>query len=478
MRQGDTLHLNAPATGSSNGSMKPRPLRVLLMQGLLATASGGLAGDWPQFRGPGGTGVSESAKPPESFAPERLSRWRTPLPAGNSSPVVTGGGIFLTAVRETRLETLRLDLDSGAILWRKEVLPILLPPPADGTPGSWKVRNPDDPGRPATPTPATDGRRIYVYFGAFGLLAYDLEGNELWRQVLEVPDPEAAASPILVGDRLIVVCDRESDSFIEARETGTGRLLWRTPRTGFRRSRSTPFHRPRPGRNEVVVNGSFWLSAYSVDDGTESWRFPGLARVATSSPTVSGDLVFAAGSNAGDDFNTEPEPEAAVPFGSGWSLEPSDGGTASTTASTPKPGEGVFAVVPGANAKEPGVRLAWKSTRGVPYAASPLVYRGRLYTVKSGGFVSAYDPESGRQIYQNERLSAADDHYASPVAAGGRVFFTSQHGTISVVGATSDSPELLQRFELGEPVLATPALSGRRLLVRTSRALHALSARP
>jgi len=114
----------------------------------------------------------------------------------------------------------------------------------------------------------------------------------------------------------------------------------------------------------------------------------------------------------------------------------------------------------------------------VPYAASPLVYRGRLYTVKSGGFVSAYDPESGRQIYRNERLSAADDHYASPVAAGGRVFFTSQHGTVSVVGATSDSPELLQRFELGEPVLATPELSGRRLLVRTSRALHALSARP
>jgi outer membrane protein assembly factor BamB len=391
---------------------------------------------------------------------------------------VSGKAIFLTAVRETRLETLRLDLDSGAIVWRREVVPILLPPPADGTPASWKVRNPDDSGRPATPTPVTDGERVFVYFGAFGLLAYDLDGNELWRRVLEVPDPEAAASPILVGNRLIVVCDRESNSFVEARDKGTGHLLWRTPRGGFRRSRSTPFHRHLAGKEEVVVNGSLWLAAYRVEDGVESWRFPGLARIATSSPTASGDLVFAAGSAAGDDLGPEPEPDDPAPLGSSWSLDLSGGATSATAAPPPKPGEGIFAVRPEGDAKVPRPGLAWKSTRGAPYASSPLAYRGRLFTVKAGGLVSAYDPESGRQFYHNERLSGAADHYASPVAAAGRVYFTSQMGTISVVAASSDSPELLQRIELGEPVLATPALAGRHMVVRTSRALHALTTRP
>lgn len=450
-----------------------------LVTAFLAAGRAAAGAEWPQFRGPGGLGVSETARPPASFRTERTARWRTPLPPGNSSPVVSEGRVFVTAVREARLETLALDLVNGSVLWRREVAPALSPPPADGSPRAWGLRNPDDAGRPATPTPATDGRRLFAYFGAFGLVAYDLSGTELWRRPLVPPDPEATASPILVGDRLILVCDRESGSFVEALDPTDGHRLWRTERRGFRRSRSTPFHRTRSGRDEVVLNGSWWLAAYDATDGRETWRLPGMARIGTGSPTAAGGIVFVAGSAAGDDYDPEAfpstEPEPAT-FGTSLDLSGFPGNAAGPA---PKPGEGIFAVRPEGSSGTGTPELAWKSTRGVPYAASPLVYRGRLYTVKSGGFVSAYDPETGRPWFQNERLAGTGDQYASPVAADGRIYLVSQEGRIGILDATTEGPpKALDETALGEPVLATPALAGRSLVVRTGKALHGFTARP
>lgn len=450
---------------------------LLLLAALPAAVRADAGMEWPQFRGPGGTGVSSSASPPASFRPDRTTRWRTPLPPGNSSPIVSGERIFVTAVREARLETLCFDLRDGSLVWRREIAPNLVPAPAGGSARAWGLRNPDDHGRPATPTPVTDGRRLFVYFGAFGIVAYDLSGTELWRRPLTPPDPEATASPICVGDRLILVCDREGDSFIEALDPADGHRLWRTERAGFMRSRSTPFHRSAAGRGEIVVNGSWWLTGYDAASGLENWRLPGMARIGTGSPAAAGDLVFVAGSAAGDDYNPDAFPGKPVESVFGTSLD-LPGLPGNPSESIPRPGEGVFAIRLKAGDTAPEPALAWKSTRGVPYAASPLVYRERLYTVKSGGFVSAYDPGTGRVLFQNERLAGSGDQYASPVAADGRIYLVSQSGRIVVLDAAPVPPTVLDESDLEEPVLATPALAGGSLVVRTARALHGFTVRP
>src|SRR5882724_7209545 len=156
------------------------------------------AEDWPQFRGPGGSGISESANPPIGFGPASNLVWKVPVPSGYSSPVVTGDRIFLTALNDGRLDTLAIHRKDGRVLWRQRALP-------DNQIVSHDPAGPS----PASPTPVTDGKFIYVFFGAVGVIAYDLDGIEQWRYALAKPDVAAGSSPILVNDKLIIRCDTE-----------------------------------------------------------------------------------------------------------------------------------------------------------------------------------------------------------------------------------------------------------------------------
>ncbi len=432
------------------------------------------AEDWPQFRGPGGRAVSESAEPPVKFDSQDTASWKVPLPLGNSSPIVTGDRIFITGVREARLETVCLDRKDGHVLWRKTVTAGANGTASEESSAGWKLTNRDDVGRPATPTPVTDGESVFVFFGPFGLLAYDLDGNERWRQPLAVPDVEAATSPILIDDKLILVSDREDGSFIEARDKKTGRMLWRTERPEFTRSRATPLHWVHPKRAELVVPGSYWLTSYDPATGGENWRLAGTPRVATGSPAATDGFIFAAGTDSGNDFNPGPEPDAAGDTDLGLTSFADLGNPAK--AKRPSAGEGVFAVSSCGKGDITATHLAWKVGRAIPYASSPLAYKGRLFTVKVGGLVSAYDMSTGNPIYQNERIPAQGDYYASPVAAAGRVYFAAQNGVITVVSASASKPESLGEVKLGEQILATPALVGKTLLVRTANSLHSYTA--
>jgi outer membrane protein assembly factor BamB len=430
------------------------------------------AEDWPQFRGPGGRAASESADPPVKFHSQDTSSWKVSVPIGNSSPIVAGDRIFITGVRGALLETLCLDRKDGHVLWRKSAS-TGAEDKASENGSAWKLTNRDDVGRPATPTPATDGESVFVFFGPFGLLAYDLDGNERWRQPLVIPDVEAATSPILIDDKLILVCDRDTGSFIEARDKRTGKLLWRIERPEFSRSRATPLHWVHPKRAELVVPGSYWLTSYDPATGAENWRLAGTPRVATGSPAASDGFVFAAGTDSGNDFNPGPEPDSASEADAGF---PSFSVLDEPARPKPKAGEGVFAVSSCGKGDITATHLAWKIGRAIPYASSPLVYQGRLFTVKVGGLVSAYDVATGKSIYQNERIPAEGDYYASPVAAAGRVYFASQNGVITAIAASASKPEPLGELKLGEHILATPALAGKTLLVRTANRLHSYTA--
>jgi outer membrane protein assembly factor BamB len=186
------------------------PCFVLLV--LLGGLEGHAASSWPQFRGPNGQGVAERDRPPTEFGPGTNLLWKTRVPGGVSSPCIWGDRIFLTAFSTGKLESLCLDRRDGHMLWRQVA------------PAETKERA-NELGSPASATPATDGRRVYVTFSAFGLLAYDFEGREQWRKPLPVPNfaTRTGTSPVLVGQRVMLNCDQDGGpSFLLAVDSRDG----------------------------------------------------------------------------------------------------------------------------------------------------------------------------------------------------------------------------------------------------------------
>jgi outer membrane protein assembly factor BamB len=467
-----------------------RKLSLAAMHLWMAIGLASAQSHWPQFRGPNGSGAVERGNPPVSFGPTSNVLWSIAMPSGNSSPCIWGDRIFLTAFDKTKLETLCIDRRDGKVLWRQAA-------PGEKFEPTHKL------GSPATPTAATDGQRVYVYFGSFGLLAYDFTGKEQWRRPLEAPVVEfgTSASPILAGDLLILLCDQDERSYLLAVEARTGKTVWRKERPEFRRSFATPFVWRHGGVEELIVPGSIWLKSYNLNDGSERWTYSGTSRVACSSPTAGSDLLFSASWNVGGDSDSRitmpPFEEFAreqdknkdgnltrdeIPAGpvlerftqmdlnKDGMVTPADWqGMREMFA---KAGNAVLAIRPGGQGDITATHLAWKSTRSLPYVSSPLYYKGRLYTVKSGGLASCYDAQTGKALYQDERLDAPGDYYSSAIAASDRIYLASQKGVMLVLAA-GDYLNVLARNDLGEQVMATPALAEGTLYVRTADHLYA-----
>ncbi|MEQ1858321.1 MAG: PQQ-binding-like beta-propeller repeat protein [Chthoniobacteraceae bacterium] len=446
---------------------------------------------WPQFRGPGGAGVAVPSDPPVRFGPETGVVWKVALPSGHSSPCIWGDRIFLTAYDGTKLETLCLRRSDGTVLWRQVA-------PGESIEPTHRI------GSPASPTAATDGERVFVYFGSFGLLAYDFDGKEQWRIPLPQPVVEfgASASPVIADGRVFLVCDQDEGSFMLAVDARSGRTLWRKERPEFRRSFATPFIWRHDGAEELIVPGSIWLKSYNPSDGGELWTFSGTSRVANSSAVAGDGLLFSASWNVGGDADSRVTMEPFEDFMRGIG-KPADAllarddmpaspvrdrysqidldkngkvtreeweGMRSMFA---RAGNAALALRPGGRDEISATHLAWKSTRSLPYVASPLYFDGRLYTIKNGGLASCYRAKTGEPLYQDHRLDAPGDYYASPIAGGGRIYLASQNGVMLVLAA-GDAPTVLARAEFGEKIMATPAIVGDTLYVRTAGHLYAL----
>jgi len=249
----------------------------------LLASVGGLAvqgaPSWPQFRGPNGQGVAEGDRPPTEFGAGTNLLWKIEVPGGVSSPCVWDDQIFLTAFSAGKLETLALDRRDGRVRWQR-VAPV------------EKIQRTTESGSPAAATPATDGKHGYVYFASFGLLAYGLDGRELWRKPMPLPNSTytSGTSPMLAGNRLIQNCDQEEGrSFLLAVDCRNGRTLWQTPRPDFATSYSTPVVWKHGGVEEIVVAGSLRVVGYSVIDGKEKWsaRATTLIRIKAAHNTAS-----------------------------------------------------------------------------------------------------------------------------------------------------------------------------------------------
>ena len=447
------------------------------------------AAEWTRFRGPDGLGVVETSGIPDEFGPETNVVWKTPLPMGKSSPVFTADRIFLTSHENEKLFTLCLDRQTGKILWRREAPSRRLE----------KMHNLND---EASSSPVTDGENVYAFFGGFGMLSYGPDGNERWRRPMGpfTNFHGMGASPVLDGNKLLMVVDQDIDAYVVAINKADGKTAWKTERPDMVHSFSTPIvYRPAGGPSELVVPGSYQMVSYAVETGKELWRVRGLTYQVKSIPVIEGDTLYFNGWAPGG----MPSRRAVLPqFPEMLAKYDADKDGKLSKAEVPKewhPGNwpmqdldkdtvfnarewkyysarrtstnSTMAVKLGGRGDVTDTHVLWQHQKSLPDVPSVLVYRGVLYQVKKGGIVTSLDPKTGKVLKLGRLRDALDDYYASPVATNGKVYMASMAGKVSVLKAAGEW-EVLHTNDFGEDIFATPAILDGRMYVRTSKNLY------
>src|SRR5436190_18732023 len=466
-------------------------MRIVCLVLLLA---GAVWPQWDRFRGPNGTGVSESTRLPAEFGPAKNLVWRRELPAGHSSPIIAAGRVYLTAIDRDRLYTLCLEVGAGRILWKQEA-------PRARQEKLHSLNN------PASPTPVTDGNNVYTFFPDFGLLSYTRDGQERWRLPLG-PFKNVygiGVSPILADDVVVLVIDQDKNSFILAAGRNDGKIRWRKPRPEALSGASTPaMVKPPSGPSLILAPGSFRMDAYSARDGEAAWWVQGLPSEMKSVPIVAGDQVYVSGFNTPEN---DPGRQVALPTwkellarddankdGAIQKEEVSDALTKRywefiDTDGRGKIGESEWNVHRSVMAAENGLyafklgsvgdatsRLIWKYQRSVPQLPSPVLYKDVVYMLNDKGVLTTLEAATGRMLRQDRVRGISDNYYASPVAADGKIFLASHKGVVTVLRAGGQQ-EVLAANALEEEIFATPALADGRLYVRTVAALYCFGAR-
>ncbi|MFH5802448.1 PQQ-binding-like beta-propeller repeat protein [Alienimonas sp. DA493] len=389
---------------------------------------------WPQFRGPNRTGVGVGTNPPTEWGEEKNVRWAVDVPGrGNSSPVVDGGRVFLTAADEETQTQLLLayDLASGEQLWRREVAS-----------GSLPLRQMHNEGTHASTTPAVADGVVYVshlHDGALWASAWTVDGEKLWGEE-RVGNFEMkhgyGASPVLYGSAVIVAGDNLGPGYLVALDRETGQVRWRTPREP-QDTYGTPLIASLNGQDTLVMAGNDALDAYDPADGSPLWSVAGVTETVAGSPTCGLALVDGA-------------PRPVVLASGGY------------------PGSETLAVFP-PRAGETEPTVAWRN-RDKAYVPSPLIFDGYVYMTGDDGRTWCYDAGTGETLWKT-RISKPLFR-ASPVAVGTgedvRVLQTSVAGVTTVYRATSEGFEKLAENQLGEECYASPAVVGDALLIRSA----------
>jgi len=413
---------------------------------LVATA---LADNWPQWRGPAGTGVSNERELPIVWHESRSIIWKTPLPEwGTSTPAIWGDAIFLTShTADNKLLVLRLNKKDGKIVWQREVGQGEAPRQAEkrSTQKFHQLHN------LASPSPVTDGKTVVVHFGNGDLAAYDFDGKQLWKRNLQ-DDYGAytiwwghANSPVIYGNSVISVCmqdslsdlrDKPVESYLVAHQLQTGRELWKKPRnTGAPAeeadSYTTPLLANLNGQMQLIVMGGNVLDSYDPSTGEQLWYLPGLKGGRTvTGPTVANDMIYATRGMRGPLLG----------------IRPNGTGELSKRA------------------------IVWDHAEGSPDTCSPVVWNDLLFTVTDDGIARCFDAATGH-IKWKHRITGK--YKASPVAVEGRIFFLNTEGLCTVVSAMPRFDKLIEN-QLDDETLASPAISDGRFYIRGKKALYCI----
>jgi outer membrane protein assembly factor BamB len=443
---------------------------------------------WPGFRGHEMTGVAPSAKIPDRWSTTDHVKWAVPIAGhGWSSPIVWGDTVFITSAissrpfkkptpglygndyiadmaaqglsdeeitkraqardneltaeaDEIRYMVYALDARTGKVKWEREAVKT--------RPFGGRHRK----NTYASETPVTDGERLYASFGQnVGLFVYSLDGTLLWKKQWTPKaiylDFGTASSPTVADGRVYLLQDNEEQASIAALDAKTGAEIWRTPRSGtgfpLKSSWMTPFVWKNPLRTEIVTTGHGAVISYDLQ-GKELWRANRMS-MPTASPFAVDGLLYVGTGSQGD---------ANRPF---LAIKPGASGDI-----TLKPGETSNAFI------------AWSQPRASGYTPSAIVHDGRAYVVHDTGIMTVLDAKTGKQIYKVRVGGGGQTFSASPVAAGGRVFLLTEEGTTFVLESGPEYKEIA-RNDLNEMSLASPAVAGDAIYIRTESKLYKIA---
>lgn len=431
-------------------------LAILLLSPLASTSAIVEEANWPQWRGPNALGISEEKNLPTEWGATKNVKWQTAIRGrGLSSPIIWQKRVFLTtsiqgapiegaqAVKHIRrggewvhpdavgaeysyqLNVLCLDRDTGKILWERTA----------HTGQVWDSRHRKN--SYASSTPVTDGERVYAFFEAEGLYAYDFDGRRIWKASLGRIAKMGlghGVSPVLFENLIILQCDQEdggpqAGSFIAALDKKTGKEVWRVSRT-HRKSWATPLLVRNAERVELIASGAETVISYDPRTGKELWKLEGVDGHAIPSPVAGDGLIF---------------------------------------LSAGHPAKRLIAV----RFADANPAIVWKFEKGTAYVASPILYQGLLYVLNDQGVVTCFDARTGTIKYTGGRVPVPASFTASPVAFDGKILLTSEDGDTFVLKA-GETHEVLRTNSLGEPVLASPAIAAGKLFIRGEKHLFCI----
>lgn len=426
------------------------------------------AQNWPSFRGANASGVADGKPTPTSWDAAKGTNilWKTAIPGlAHASPVVWGDKVFVTTAvsskgneyfrhglygdvdtdKDTSVHTWRvycLDKRTGKIVWDRVA--------HEGVP---KIKR-HIKSTHANSTPATDGKHVIAFFGSEGLYCYDLSGKLIWKKDLGVLDTgwfydpdyqwETASSPIIYRNLVIVQCDIQKNSFIAAYDLKDGRQLWMTPREEIP-SWGTPTIFENASRVELVTNATRAARAYDPMTGKELWKLTGNPEVTATTPIAGHGLIFICNSYRPN------QPIYAIRAGGTGDISLKQNETSNQF-------------------------VAWSMQRGGTYMPTPLIYGEYLYTCANHGVMACYNPKTGERVYQQRIGDKGGAFSASPVAADGKIYLSSEDGEVFVVKAGAKY-ELLATNQMGEVLMATPAISDGIIFVRGQHSVFAIAER-
>lgn len=410
--------------------------------------------NWHQWRGPQADGVAPYGDPPVDWAEDKNIRWKADLPGkGNSSPIIWKDRVYVTAAvaleksepapepqegrRRRRgvkpvkqqFAVIALDRENGNIVWQKALRETL---PHEGThrDGSW-----------ASASPITDGEHLIVHFGSNGLYCLDLDGNIVWEKDLGKMQTRRGfgegASPALYGNYLVINWDHEGASFIVTLDKRTGKELWKYSRDEVT-SWSTPLIIEVDGKPQAIINATNKVRGYDLETGNVIWESGGMTTNTIPSPVHKDGVVYVMSGFRGNALH------AIKVTGAKGDITGSES-------------------------------ILWEFDRDTPYVPSPLLYDGMLYFLKHNkGIVSCFDATSGKSYYGPERLDGIEGAYASPVGAGGRVYFVGMNG-VAVVVNNSKELEVLAQNSLDDRFYSSPAIVGSEIYLRGHDYLYCIA---
>ena len=449
--------------------MNVRRLHIAIWVGLFVTvlnpafgAHKGSEDDWPSFRGKNARGVAQGYETVTTWnigTGENIL-WKTPIPGlAHSSPVIAGDLLFITTAEKEggdaplkvglygnvtpvddesvhKFKVYCLNKRTGEIVWERlavETVPKI-------------KRHPK--GSHAAPSPATDGEHVVAFFGSEGLYCYDVQGNLKWSKDFGVlnagwyvrsgSDWGFASSPVIHDDLVIVQCDVLGDSFVAALDMATGKEVWRTTRTDMP-TWSTPTIDVREGRSQVICNGWKHIGGYDLRTGRELWKLVGGGDIPVPTPIVAHDLIYI--TNAHGRFR----PIIAIDVMAEGELKMTD----------------------------EDEQITWMYANKGNYMQTPLVYGDLIFFCKDEGIVTCYDAKTGEEFFRARLGGGGSGFTASPVAADGKLYYTSEYGEIYVVKADRKF-EIVAINDMEIECMATPAISEGVIFWRTRNEIVAV----